>query len=122
MSIDKLHLIECKLSVIRECLGGLWGYALSAIRASDIGYLDYILKTAVTTLVSDLEAIEGEESIVLAKEILEFVQYVEIAMDSIKLKVDTKQVLKQAKETSYDRKADEFIKSIDQFIDEMDSD
>ena len=122
MSIDELRLVECRLSVIQECLGGLWGYALSAIKASDIEYLDYILKTAVTTLVSDLEAIEGEESIVLAKEILEFVQYVEIAMDSIKLKLDTKQVLKQAKEASYDRKGDEFIKSIDQFIDELDSD
>ena len=121
MSIDELRLMG-QLSAIRDCLGGLWGYAVSAIKQKDIGCLDYILKTGVTPLVRDLDAIEGEDSIILAKEVLDFVQYVEIAMDSIQLKADTKQILKQARTASYDQETDEFQRDVDQFIDELDSD
>ena len=123
MSIDELRLqTECKLSIIRDCLGGLWGYAVSAIKRKDIGCLHYILKTGVTPLMRDLDAIDGKESIVLAKEVLDFIQYVEIAMDSIQLKVDAKQILERAREASYDQETDEFQRDVDQFIDGLDSD
>ena len=70
MAIDGLRLqTECKLKVMRDCLDGLWGYAVSAIKQNDIGCLDYILKTGVTPLVRDLEAIEGDESMNFAKKI-----------------------------------------------------
>jgi len=121
MSIDELR-IECKLSVIRECLSGLWTYAVSAIERKDIGCLDYILKTGVTPLVRDLDAMEGEESIILAEEVLDFVKYVEIAMASIQLKVGTKHILEQARDASYDQNMDEFQRNVDKFIDELDSD
>jgi hypothetical protein len=127
MSIDELRLQgedKCivKLSIIRECLGGLWSYTISAINREDIKCLDYIFKTAVTTLVQDIKAIEGEESIVLAKEVLDLVQYVEMAMASIQLKVDTKHVLERAREASYDQETDEFQRDVDMFIDGLDSD
>ena len=121
MSIDRLR-IECKLIVIRDCLNGLWTYAASAIERKDIGCLDYILKTGITPLVRDLEAMEGEDSIILSKEVHDFVQYVEMAMASIQLRVDTKQSLKQARETSYDQETDEFQRDVDMFIDGLDSD
>ena len=110
--------MDDKLSVMRDCLGSLWKYALSAIAAEDIGYLEYIMKTGVIYIVSDLEAIEGDKSVILAKEILEFVQYVEVAMDSIKLKADMKQV----RTASYEQETDKFQRDVDMFIDGLDSD
>jgi len=121
MSIDELRLMG-QLSAIRDCLGGLWGYAVSAIKQKDIGCLDYILKTGVTPLVRDLEAIEGEESIVLAKEVLDFIQYIDVAMASIQLKVGAKHILERAREASYDQETDEFQCDVDRFIDGLDSD
>ena len=121
MAIDGLQ-TECKLKVMRECLDGLWGYAVSAIKQKDIGCLNYILKTGVTPLVRDLEAIEGDESMNFAKKLLEFIHYVETAIGSIQLKLDMKQTLKQARATSYDQETDEFQRDVDQFIYELDSD
>jgi len=105
-----------------ECLDGLWTYAVSAIERKDIGCLDYILKTGVTPLVRDLEAMEGEESILLEQEVHDFVQSVEIAMVSIQLGTDTKLSLKEAMETSYDQDMDEFQRNADKFIDGLDCD
>jgi len=116
--IDYDFKMDDKLSVMRDCLGSLWKYALSAIAAEDIGYLEYIMKTGVIYIVSDLEAIEGDKSVILAKEILEFVQYVEVAMDSIKLKADMKQV----RTASYEQETDKFQRDVDMFIDGLDSD
>ena len=121
MAIDGLQ-TECKLRVMRDFLDGLWDNAVSAIKRKDIGCLDYILKTGITPLVRDLEVIEGDGSMNFAKKLLEFIKYVEIAMDSIQLNVDTKQILNQARENSYDRDTDEFQRDVDQFIDDLDSD
>ena len=121
MSTDILR-NECKLSIMGECLDGLWTYAVSAIERKDIGCLDYILKTGVTPLVRDLEAIEGEYSILLEQEVHDFVQYVEIAMVSIQLGTDTKHILEQARDASYDQNMDEFQRNADKFIDGLDCD
>ncbi len=113
---------EYKLSVMRDWLGGLWVYAASAIKKGDIGWLDYILKTGVIPFVQDLEAIDGNKSLILAKEVLDFVQYVEMAMASIQLSIDTKHVLERAMEASYDQDTDEFKRDFDRFIDGLDID
>ena len=107
-----------KLNVMREYLDGLWMHALKAIKSSDIGYLTYILNTAITPLVSDLEAIEGEESVNLAKDVLGFIQYVEIAVDSMNLKVK----MKKTRAACYEQETDEFQREVDMFIDGLDSD
>ena len=107
-----------KINVMHEYLDGLWGYAIKAIKSSDIGELNYILNTSVTHLVSDLETIEGEESVTLAKDVHKFIQYVETAVDSMRLKIDTK----KKKARCYEQETDEFQREVDMFIDGLDSD